>query len=158
MARKEESRADARERIRRSRLEAATTREPTAEPAILAPAKGPDRLVAFMWLLEQDGVDVQGYVNRATEINLAEVPTIPEVRENEELTAEHSDATRVHDWALAVSGSTAKVRQAVSQLGVSDGETNSHFDGSLQPDRIGELVAEVADRRARELADEEAAS
>lgn len=116
-----------------------------------APIKHPDRLVAFLHVLEQDGIDVQSYVNAATEINLNEVPKVPELVAGEPVPADHADGHRVHTWAFALTGSSAKARSAFAQL--SDGETKGFIN--VGPDQIGDAVAKVSDEIARATAEAE---
>lgn len=113
--------------------------EAAVDPASLM--THPDRLVAFIYLLDQGGVDVQAYVDKATEINLAEVPKIPSDEEDEG----YEEAAQLHGWAYALTGSSAKARHAVSQI--SDGQTPGM--NGIGPDQVSDLVVEVADRIAR---------
>jgi hypothetical protein len=115
---------------------------------ISSPPKHPDRLVAFVYLLELGGVDVQSYIDAATEINLAEVPKVPELVEGEDIPDDYEGGLRVHHWAYSLTGSSAKARSALSQL--SDGEQPGWV--STGPDQVSDLVTEVADRIARETA------
>lgn len=125
----------------------------------------PDRLVAFLRAVDQHsfashGLDpsVKDLVDAATEANLTTATDliVPAGFDPEEpwTDQEGGYAYGLHMFAFALTGVTARGRYAVSQLGLSDGQT-AGLDGVLQPNRIAELVKRVADELAREAADAE---
>lgn len=80
----------------------------------------PDRLVAFLWIAQTRPADFAGafqtLVDRATEVNLAEIPELP-APSIDPPPADIDERIGVYSWARTLSGVTPRALNALSGLG-----------------------------------------